>query len=397
MSGTSCDGVDAVAASFAILDRGVEWHVRAFECFPYEAAMRSALLNLCQPAAPISEALLAGVVLGEKFAEAAFTVANAAGLEISDIDFIASHGHTIWHQPTAHEFAGNTAAGTLQIGEPAVIAARTGRPAISNFRTADVALGGQGAPLAPVVDYELFASDSCTRAVLNLGGIANVTVIPAGANVDEVVAFDIGPANMVLDWLAERFTSGELRCDKDGHLALAGRADAETVAAELDAAWFRKAPPKSTGRELFGNCWCERFLDACGRRHLSSADTMATAAAITVGAVSDAFASFVVTAVPVSEVIVCGGGVHNPALMDGLKQALAPALVSPHEAYGVSSDAKEALAFAMLGLRAVRGLPTALPRVTGAASSSIGGVFSVPPADGLALRRLVDKLAPLGA
>lgn len=372
MSGTSLDGIDVAIARLRGSGRALEVEPLAFAHSPYEPDLREALLrNAEAETSDVRSLALLDALLGRLFAEAVERAAGAAGLDLDEIDLVGSHGHTVQHLPEPEDFAGHLTASTLQIGDPAVIAARLGVPTVGGFRTADVALGGQGAPLVPYFDYALFASDEEERALLNLGGIANVTLLPKGGSSEAVRAFDTGPANMVLDALARRLLGRPF--DEGGRLAAAGKPDEALLAELLADSYFRRPPPKSTGREHFGEAYAEALLARGPER---AEDLLATAAELTARSVAEALRRF--AAPPPEVLIVSGGGVHNLTLMRRLAALLAPAEVRPSSAYGLAPDAKEALCFAVLAHEFVNGVPTSLPSVTGASRPARLGTLCLP-------------------
>jgi len=390
MSGTSVDGIDAALVELSGMPRDgtLRWSVRAYVCVPWELELRQAILSACAPDTGVQHITALNYRLGESFAEAAQKVVELAGLTFSDIDAIASHGQTVWHQPTPYDIAGVGVTGTLQIGEPAVIAARTGCLVISDFRAADIAVGGQGAPLVPFADYALFHSPDETRAVQNIGGIANVTLLPAGGTLGDVIAFDTGPGNMLIDALTAHLTDGTQTFDRNGALAAAGRIDQKILSDFLDDPYFRLPPPKSTGREQFGTAYADRFLTAARSANLSVADTLATATALTAGSIVSAYQNFLLAPSSFSSltsggaiqtVILGGGGVWNKTLVEMLAVRLAPARVTDHQEFGIDSDAKEAVAFALLAYETLHGRPSNVPSATGANSPAILGKITLPP------------------
>ncbi len=377
ISGTSADGVDAAACRLLHPPEAVrlEWEVlgTAFRSYPGELAER--LLHPGRLETPVIAAL--DFEIGERFAEAAREAARAAGLPLAEFCLIGSHGQTVWHDPRG-ELGGHPA--TLQIGESAVIAERTGLPVWSDFRTADVAAGGEGAPLVPFVDRLLFAREDGWTVCLNLGGIANLTLLPPGAGPNDVIAFDTGPANMLLDALAGRLL-GE-RQDEGGRRAAVGRPDEVRVREALADPYFARPAPKSTGREHFGHEWLERhFSPLVDLSDQEVSERMASAALVTVESVARAIEGACGTpAVPAdAEVIVAGGGRRNRALMEGLDRRLAPRGVFPVDTRGLDGDFKEAVAFAILAYESALGCPVNLPSVTGARHRVRCGKLAFPP------------------
>jgi len=386
MSGTSADGIDAVVVrvpaqpSLETLGPVTHYHRE------YDAAERAAIFALFDPQGATAGAICEmSFRLGEWFAAAAGAAIQAAGHETGAIDLIGSHGQTIYHCPPGAP--GTTTPCTLQLGEPAVIAERTGITTVADFRVRDIAAGGHGAPLVSYVDQLLFRDSQMARAILNIGGIANVTVLPPATAAGRVpLAFDTGPGNMVLDWLAQQLSGGALACDLDGRLAAAGDPDAALLAELLEDEYFRRPPPKTTGRECFGAAYAARLLARARARGLSAAATLATATALTVETIARALEAAEEKAGRIREVIAGGGGTRNPVLMRRLATRLGRVRLVTHEAYGISSQAKEALSFAILAAAAVRGEPNSVPSCTGARHATVMGKI-VPGRNYTALMR----------
>jgi anhydro-N-acetylmuramic acid kinase len=379
MSGTSADAIDAAVMEIREEGQCLRWRLLRHVALPWTRELRAAILDACRADAPLQQITVLNFRLGEEFARAALLAADAAKLPFAEIAAIASHGQTIWHQPEPLTIGGEETIGTLQIGEAAVIAARTGCTVVTDFRPADMAVGGQGAPLAPFADYLLFADASETRAVQNLGGIANVTLLPAGCDLAGVTAFDTCPANMVLDALANLATGGALEYDRDGQFAAAGQVDPELLEGLLTHPFFAAPPPKSTGREEFGAKYAEALFLKGHVRGLSTADVLATATALTVESIAGAYRAFLLPSGLVDTVILGGGGTRNPTLVARLRERLAPAHVMMHSDFGVPDEAKEAAAFALLGYCTLRGRPSNVPSATGASRSTILGKIVLPP------------------
>ena len=370
MSGTSLDGVDAAVVRLDGTGTGVQIETLGFVSRPYDTELRAALAA-CAEVTTSNVRLVSQLHarLGDVFAEVAEAALAEAGLTADALDLVGSHGQTVQHVPEAEEVAGVAVRSTLQIGCPAVLATRLGTPVIADFRAGDVALGGQGAPLAPTLDGALFADPDEARVLLNLGGIANLTVLPPGG--PPRAAFDTGPANMVLDALALRLTGTPY--DADGALAAQGTPDDALVADVLAAPFFAAAPPKSTGREDFGAPFVDWLV---GRGPSDPADLMATATAVTARSVAEAVHRFV-DPLP-TRVIASGGGVHNPTLMRMLADALGPVPLETTAAYGLDPDAKEAVLFALLAHEWANGVRTGLPAVTGASRPAFQGSLTLP-------------------
>jgi anhydro-N-acetylmuramic acid kinase len=343
MSGTSLDGVDV-----AIIETGGRGTVRVigFQSTAYPAAVRKRLLAVSNAATHTGEISRLNFELGELYARAA----NRAIQKYGRVKLIGCHGQTIFHEGRRN---------TLQIGEPAVIAERTGVPVVANFRARDIAAGGEGAPLVPYVDYLLFRHPKRARTALNIGGIANITVIPAGARPRDVVAFDTGPGNMAIDALVREHTAGARNFDRGGKLAAAGRIDRALLDELLRDAYYRRDPPKSTGRERYG----AEFVERLKRSKLPMLDLIATATALTAASIALGVRR---SRAAGAELIVSGGGAHNPRILAQLAAYLPEAAVATSADYGIDVDAKEAVAFALLAHETWRGRPANLPSATGA-------------------------------
>lgn len=371
MSGTSADGVDAALARISGSGRGMHVDLLGAAYLSYDDAFREALLVQAEPdTARLDVLTRLDALLAERFAEAVEAACAEAGVALADVDVIGSHGHTVQHLPEPEAVAGRPVAATLQLGNPAVLAALTGIPTVGQFRAADVALGGQGAPLVPYYDYVTFADAHETRGLLNLGGIANLTILPAGGGPEAVRAFDVGPANMVLDALARRLLG--LPYDADGASAARGTPLDGLLRTLLAEPFFAQAPPKSTGRERFGSA----FVELMTQTDAPADDLLATATHLTTSVVADALCRFVSPALDV--LIVSGGGTRNPTLLAALAEAVAPLPVRTTTEYGVDADAKEALCFAVLAHEWLNGVPTNLPSVTGARRAARLGTLALP-------------------
>lgn len=379
MSGTSVDGIDAALVEIGQKDRALTWRLLAFECLPWPQDLREAILAAFQVATSLPFLLALDSRLGEAFADAAIQLVQNAGYARSAVDAIASHGQTIWHQPEPFAVGEGWGRGTLQLGDGNVIAARTGCTVVSDFRRADMALGGQGAPLVPFVDYALFADRTEGRLVINLGGIANMTWLPAGATRADVRAFDSGPANMVLDALAAHFSEGRDAFDRDGALAGRGQVDRSLLNRLLEHRYFALPPPKSTGREEFGARYAADLIALAEAGGTSAPDLLATATALTVETIARACEQWIYPQGAVRTVILGGGGVRNPTLVRRLGERLAPARIATHADFGLPDDAKEAVAFAILAYETLNGRPANIPAATGATGAAILGKISLPP------------------
>ncbi len=375
MSGTSADGVDAACCRLTGRGSSLRCDVLGTAAWAYPDSVAAELRRPEDLDAPGVARL--SVLVGAAFAEAARAAIEAAGLVRADVALVGSHGQTIWHDPRG---ARGGVGCTLQIGEAAEIAERTGLPVWHDFRPADVAAGGEGAPLVPYVDWVLFTLANRWTVCLNLGGIANVTLLPPAAAISDVVAFDTGPGNMALDHLAARLL-GRVH-DEGGEAAAAGEVDDARLAAALADPYFALPAPKSTGREHFGRAWTEeRFGPLEGLSDAQARGRLATAAAVTVESVARALEGHA-GAPPVPEgarVLVSGGGRRNRALMEGLARRLAPRAVLPVDEAGLDGDHKEAVAFAILAYESALGGTVAVPGATGARHPARLGKLALPP------------------
>jgi len=375
MSGTSADGIDA--ALVQITGSGAETRVdlMEFDFVPFPSDLRDTILRSSEiSTARVDEICRLDVILGEWFAKAALVLCVKAGEKPEMIDFIGSHGQTIHHLPeltTVHEFSTRS---SLQLGDPSVIAERTGITTISDFRARDLAAGGQGAPLVPIVDYLLYASAELSRVLLNIGGIANLTHVPAGCALEEVIAFDTGPGNMLLDALVMEITNGALSFDRDGEIASRGTESAELLNILMANPYLTLEPPKSTGREMFGHKAISEILTWRGK--ISDEDLVATLTSFTVESIADAIDRHVTSRETAEEILVSGGGAKNPSLMRLLETRLKKHRIRDLEALGMLSEAKEAVAFAVLANETVSGKPGNVPGATGATHPVVLGVIA---------------------
>jgi anhydro-N-acetylmuramic acid kinase len=371
MSGTSADGIDVALCRIAPARMRPHIELVRHRAFPYPAPLRKAVLAAMDTQST-SAAELARLNwrLGEAYGDAAQAAAQGYAL-----DLVGCHGQTIYHQGIAKPYAGRSIACTWQLGEPALIAAAVHAPVVSNFRPADMVAGGQGAPLVPLLDATLFAHPRRARVLQNLGGIANLTLVPPGGAFDNLLAFDTGPANMVIDALAQRLFNKSY--DRDGRLAAAGTPNEAMLTALLRDPYYRRHPPKSAGREQYGTAYVERLLSLARRHRLSSHDILATATALTSRSIALAYKQFVAPRIGNAPVdyIVAGGGARNGTLMRMLAADLAPfgCRVQTTDAHGIPSEAKEAVAFALLAWQTWHRLPGNVPAATGAAHPAILG------------------------
>lgn len=367
MSGTSLDGIDV-----AILDADEEgFELLGFRTEAYPQEVRQALLGVSNREAHVGDVARLNFLLPELYAEAFQRCCQENSIAPESVAVIGCHGQTIFHQGEPQEYLGRPIACTLQIGDGSVLAARTGCKVVSDFRPRDMAAGGRGAPLVPYIDYRLFADDNVGRAVLNIGGIANLTLLPAGVDRDGVVAFDCGPGNMIIDALVAHYSNGEKRYDEGGAWAGEGEIDPDFLNELLDDDYYRLDPPKTAGREQYGEAVVERVL----ARGLKPEDALATVTMLTAVTIADAVYNFAPEE-SIREVIVSGGGVHNQTLMGLLQAELDEIELLASDELDIDADAKEAIVFALLAYDTVQGKPNNLPAATGAKEAVVMGKVS---------------------
>ena len=377
MSGTSVDGIDAAIVEIRghRLETAVD--LIAFETFPFPPGVPQRILALCQPdTGRVDDICEMNFYIGHLFAEAVKHILRKSGMHARDIALIGSHGQTIHHLP--RDARTSRYPSTLQIGEPAVIAHETGIPTIADFRVADMAAGGQGAPLVSYPDYLLFRDSVKTTGLLNIGGIANLTVLPANGSFDSVSAADTGPGNMCIDAVVTEITEGTEHYDKAGARAAQGTSYQPLTDEWLKHPFFQLPPPKTTGREMFGNTFAMECLATCRKHGLADNHCIATLTELTVQTITHYIAQFVTAQNPIDTLYVSGGGVHNQKIMRRLGEILADTAVEPVDNSGISADAKEAIAFAILANETLHGHSGNLPSATGASVQKILGKFVSP-------------------
>jgi anhydro-N-acetylmuramic acid kinase len=373
MSGTSLDGVDAVLTRILTGSGGRVVSVKLLCHFylPYSGELRALVAALCSSeTARIEDLTYAHFGLSEWYAEAVAGLLKKAGQPPEAVDFICLHGQTVWHAPLPRSFPAPEGRllvkGTLQIGSPAVLRERTGIPVIADLRSRDMAAGGEGAPLAQYIDPFLFGSADEGRIVQNIGGIGNATVLPAGCTPEDVLAFDTGPGNMLIDAVVAAGTGGALKFDPEGSHAAKGRVEEGIVGHLMADPYFSRRPPKSTGREVYGAAFARSFIETSSAAGLSFEDQVATATAFTAESIASAYHDFILPETQVSTVIVAGGGALNATLLRMLASRLQGLRVLSAASMGIPVDAREAMAFALLGHESLMGRPSNLPAVTGA-------------------------------
>lgn len=379
MSGTSLDGVDVVIARLEGHGRGLKianWYGATYS---FSEALRHCLKRVAsQESFGIAELSQLNVRLAHEYAQAVKRTLEDQGERIDTLDLIGSHGQTIRHLPDPMAVAGQAVSSTLQIGDPSTMAQLLGIPVIGDFRLADMARGGQGAPLVPYFDYVIFTHKSEARGCLNLGGVANLTVLPADANLEDVCGFDTGPGNMMMDALCRTLLN--LPYDDQGRITRSGTVNEPLLRELLQDPYFFVTPPKSTGREYLSQAFLERLFASSNQ--MSSADLIATATALTAESIWHAYETFIRPTHVLDRLILSGGGAHNQALLDFLRECFSrdekKLLIETSDAYGIDVDSKEALCFAVLAHETASAVPTSIPSVTGADRPAVLGKLCIP-------------------
>ena len=363
MSGTSADGIDVALVEISGRSDRVKTRLLAFHTFPFDPAFRERILGL--GSARADEICEMNFLLGAMFGETVLDFLRRCDVHPPEVDFIGSHGQTVYHI-SGHPRRQNS---TLQIGEGAVISARTGILTVCDFRPADIAHGGTGAPLVPYADYHLFRKRGKTRALVNIGGIANVTVVPEKWK--DVFAFDTGPGNMILDGLVKLQSKGQRSWDAEGSIAGRGMVNSRLLGEWMEHPYFSRKPPKSTGRETFGERFIEKIWNR--RKGIPFPDLMATATYFTAATIYGGFQKFIFPNFPIDEIYISGGGLHNRTLVRNLQKIFSPLPVRSVDVLGIQGDAKEAMAFALLADATLRGFTSNAPQATGARKPAILG------------------------
>jgi anhydro-N-acetylmuramic acid kinase len=412
MSGTSADGIDIALTKISGAPPNLNAKLLKHTSVDFPARVRKEILRIAeQTPVPVGDLSQMNFRLGEIYADAALTACKRFRIAPKKIAILGNHGQTIFHQGPPVKYLGRPTASTLQIGDGSVIAAHTGITTVSDFRPADIALGGQGAPLVPYADYLLYRHPNLGRVSLNLGGIANITVLPAACKPSQVFAFDTGPANILIDALIQHFTRGRQRFDKDAKLAQSGRAAPALVDELMHDPYLTQKPPKSTGREYYGNAYVKNLLAAGRHHHVRPADLVRAVTVFTALSVIDALNRFVLPNHKIDQLIVSGGGAKNPLIMAQLEAALSPHVgaqlhpegsarrnaapqarkiapvqrssgsiqIIPSDDLGVPTAAKEAFAFALMAYETFHQRASNLPSATGARGPAILGKISYAP------------------
>ena len=377
MSGTSADGLDIAWVKIEPRDPAPEFTLLDFTIREYAAEIKQKILSVAAPdGGSVEDVCRLNFFLGHLFSGLILDYLQEKNISAGEIDFIGSHGQTICHLPEKIEENGIFYASTLQVADPSVIANQTGILTVGDFRIADMALGGQGAPLVPFFDALYFHHPQRNRIVLNIGGIANITYVPAELSFEEVVAFDTGPGNVIIDSLARRYFKQPF--DKDGEIAKSGSVHRELLTVLLQDGYFSKEPPKSTGREKFAGPFLQQIYSFIENEKIAPADLIATATELTARTIYDACVNLLHHSEKIDELIISGGGVENPVLMTALAKYFSPVKNVRSDELGLLSEAKEATCFAMMACQTLLSRPANLPSVTGASRQTILGKICLP-------------------
>jgi anhydro-N-acetylmuramic acid kinase len=372
MSGTSLDGIDVAIVEITGTKFSRRVEVLAVRTTEYPRLVREALFAISNTITHTASVSRLNFLLGELYADAFLATCSENGIDPKSVGLIGMHGQTIFHEGDPVEYLGHRVASTLQIGEAAVVAERTGILTVSNFRERDMAAGGRGAPLVPYVDYLLFRDNKVGRVALNIGGIANLTAIPARSRPEHVMAFDTGPGNMVMDALVGQFTDGKQRYDRAGRIAAKGNVHERLLLSMLSDSYYSKAPPKTAGREQYG----QEFVSGLMATGIPVADLIATATELTARTIALAIQRFVEPYTSVRDLIASGGGAHNDVLMARLGELLPQMEVTTSADFGIDVDGKEAIAFAVLAHASGCGEGANVPSATGARRAAVLGKVS---------------------
>ena len=376
MSGTSADGIDAVLAEMHGHGTATRVKQRDFVFIPFAPEVRAEILRLASGgSAAAADFCRMNFLLGELYCEAGRELCRHAGVSKADIDLIGNHGQTFWHIPNEEEYLGHRLRSTLQLGEDAILAEEFSCPVVGDFRVRDMAAGGLGAPLVPYTEFLLYRSKTEHTALQNIGGIGNITLLPAGCALSDVTAFDTGPGNMLIDAAIARITNGEKRYDANGAMAASGRVSEALLAQLMRDPYLSRRPPKTTGREHYGAAFVDGIFAAANERKLSDADILATVTDFTAQTIAAAIRDF--CAVRPARLIVGGGGSRNGTLMADIAAALPDVRVLTNEDLGFDGDAKEAVAFAVLANEAIFARCSNAPGATGARHGAVLGKITL--------------------
>lgn len=376
MSGTSADGIDAVLTEISGFGEKIKVRQIDFLFVPFKSAVRKRILQLAEGSfGGSAEICRMSSLLGKLYAEACLELCRHAGIGADQVDLVGNHGQTLWHMPIQEDYLGTKLTGTLQIGEDAYIAEALQAPVVGDFRVRDMAAGGLGAPLVPYTEYLLYRKQDKTVALQNIGGIGNVTILPAGCRLDQVIAFDTGPGNMVMDALAEKITEGKQTYDEEGRLAASGKINAGLLDHLMQDPYLLKKPPKTTGREYYGREYVQQLIRYGEQEKISLLDCLTTATRFTACSIARGISDFSPERPEI--LIVGGGGSKNHTLLRYLEECLPDCQVMTNEDAGYDSDSKEAVAFAILANEALGNMANNVPSVTGAFHPVVMGKISL--------------------
>lgn len=377
MSGSSTDGIDACLVKIDNSGRNLKARPLGCKTYKFSQELREKIIQVCEPGYQnLDEVLRLNMALGEYFARAVFKVGRAFGYDMNEIDLIGSHGHTVRHLPGFKKRFGQKVRASFQIGEPSVIASRTGVITVGDFRQGDLARGGQGAPLVPYVHHLLFRDKRVSRLVVNIGGIANVTFLPKKGKTSKILAFDTGPGNMIVDNLAKKLY--RMNFDRDGKIASSGKVNFDLLNRLKRNKFFSLKPPKSCGRENFGEEFVGKILSRARRLSMKPEDIIATASELVVRSIFDAYETFLRPKAKLNQVLLCGGGVHNRCFLKGLRSLFDPVEVVSVREVGVDPDFLEAISFAVLANQTIEEKPVSFKRTTGVEKPGVLGKICLP-------------------
>ncbi|OQY34793.1 MAG: anhydro-N-acetylmuramic acid kinase [Spirochaetaceae bacterium 4572_59] len=385
MSGTSLDGVDAVLVDIQSSTQNSADKITLLHhvYLPYTDPLRKMVADLCSlDRAKIDNLVSVHFGLSEWYAQVVLDLLDECACDADSIDMICMHGQTVWHAPVPKSFPGPhgeiMVKGTLQLGASSVVRERTGIPVVSDLRSADMAAGGEGAPLSPFTDLQLFGSESEGRIIQNIGGIGNATILPEGSSKSKVFAFDTGPGNMIIDAIVELKTEGAQHYDPEGSIAATGTVCEELVRECMLDEYFQRKPPKSTGREIYGVDFTRDFLQRTNKRGLSFEDSVATATAFTAESIARSYKDFILPYCSIAKTLICGGGALNLTLLQMIQDRVPEGIeVTTTNSYGIPDQGREAMAFAVIGHESLMGRPGNLPEVTGAKAPVVLGVVTL--------------------
>ena len=373
MSGTSLDGLDIAIVDFSMTNEDLQYELKHYVTVPYDNELKNQLHELMDPNVTIQKVSSMNMYLGELYADYIKEALVDSEIQYDSIDLISSHGQTIWHEPFVNNQEKYTRPNTLQIGDISVLAEKTNIPVIGDFRTRDMAAGGQGAPLVPFADHYLFQHEEHGRILVNIGGIANLTVVPHKSSTKDVIAFDTGPGNMIIDYFVYKYTNGQQNFDRNGDFAKAGEVHTEFLEYLLNNDYFKLSAPKSTGRELFGQAYSQHIWNVGDQYHLTPLDKISTVTMLTAKTLANEIIRLI-EPYEVKEVFISGGGVHNSTLLNYLIDLLPNTIrIDQTDVLGIHNDAKEAFVFALLGFLGFNKIPNNLPSSTGANRQTVMG------------------------